>query len=53
MPLTMQPNFEDMSCRMIFGQHPPPLEQDEAARQPCLAACATAVPGAVRCHKLD
>jgi len=23
MPLTMEPNFEDLSCRMVFGQAPP------------------------------
>ncbi|XP_019704779.2 beta-carotene isomerase D27, chloroplastic [Elaeis guineensis] len=23
MPINMVPNFEDMSCEMIFGQHPP------------------------------
>ncbi|KAJ6802074.1 beta-carotene isomerase D27, chloroplastic [Iris pallida] len=33
MPLYMVPNFEDMSCEMIFGQHPP--EDDPALKQPC------------------
>ena len=35
-PFTMQPNFEDMSCKMIFGQHPPALEAEAIYRQPCL-----------------
>jgi Beta-carotene isomerase D27-like, C-terminal len=35
-PLTMTPNFEDLSCEMIFGQLPPPLETEAAYQQPCL-----------------
>jgi len=35
-PLTMVPNFEDFSCEMIFGQPPPPLETEDAYKQPCL-----------------
>ncbi|MDJ1181760.1 DUF4033 domain-containing protein [Roseofilum casamattae] len=35
-PLTMNPNFEDFSCDMIFGQTPPALEQEEVFQQPCL-----------------
>uniref|UniRef100_A0A0E0LQK1 Beta-carotene isomerase D27-like C-terminal domain-containing protein n=1 Tax=Oryza punctata TaxID=4537 RepID=A0A0E0LQK1_ORYPU len=35
LPLTMNPNFEDMSCEMIYGQVPPPLEEDPASKQPC------------------
>eukprot|EP01018_Ginkgo_biloba_P019522 Gb_02232 [translate_table: standard] len=34
-PVTMTPNFEDMSCEMVFGQHPPPMEEDPALKQPC------------------
>eukprot|EP00271_Cylindrocystis_brebissonii_P014304 TRINITY_DN35621_c0_g1_i1.p1 TRINITY_DN35621_c0_g1~~TRINITY_DN35621_c0_g1_i1.p1 ORF type:complete len:300 (+),score=48.25 TRINITY_DN35621_c0_g1_i1:226-1125(+) len=43
LPLTMTPNFEDMSCEMIFGQQPPPLEEDPALQQPCYAVelCST------------
>ena len=41
-PLTMTPNFEDYSCDMTFGQMPPPLETEEAYRQPCLKECPTA-----------
>ncbi|XP_031095194.1 beta-carotene isomerase D27, chloroplastic-like [Ipomoea triloba] len=37
LPLTMNPNFEDMSCEMVFGQPPPPYEQDPVAKQPCFA----------------
>lgn len=37
-PLTMTPNFEDYSCEMVFGQVAPPLEQEAAYNQPCLAA---------------
>ncbi|XP_062181928.1 beta-carotene isomerase D27, chloroplastic-like [Phragmites australis] len=35
MPFYMSPNFEDMSCEMIFGQQPP--EDDPALKQPCFA----------------
>jgi hypothetical protein len=43
-PLTMTPNFEDMSCEMVFGQPPPPLETEDAYRQPCLVQdCDTAI----------
>lgn len=41
------------SLQMVFGKRPPPLSEDPAAQQPCLASCATAVVGAARCHKLD
>uniref|UniRef100_A0A0E0BKP8 Beta-carotene isomerase D27-like C-terminal domain-containing protein n=1 Tax=Oryza glumipatula TaxID=40148 RepID=A0A0E0BKP8_9ORYZ len=33
MKVYMSPNFEDMSCEMIFGQQPP--EDDPALKQPC------------------
>ncbi|KAI5077287.1 hypothetical protein GOP47_0007111 [Adiantum capillus-veneris] len=36
--VAMIPNFEDMSCDMIFGQAPIPLEQDPAMSQPCYKA---------------
>jgi Beta-carotene isomerase D27-like, C-terminal len=35
-PLTMTPNFEDLSCEMVFGQMPSPLQEEEAYQQPCL-----------------
>ena len=55
MPLYMEPNFDDLSCRMVFGQAAPPLEEDPVtAQQPCLAGCSTATAGSgKRCHKLD
>lgn len=37
LPLTMNPNFEDLSCEMIFGQAPPPIEEDKVYMQPCFA----------------
>ncbi|MED6182088.1 Beta-carotene isomerase d27, chloroplastic [Stylosanthes scabra] len=39
MPLTMIPNFDDMSCEMIFGKDPPPLSDDPALKQPCYQLC--------------
>lgn len=42
LPLTVKPNHEDMSCEFIFGQEPPPLEQDEALLFPCRVDCKTA-----------
>ncbi|RAL50950.1 hypothetical protein DM860_005306 [Cuscuta australis] len=54
LPLTMNPNFEDMSCEMVFGQEPPPFEQDPVAKQPCLAGiCSMANPSSDVCHKLQ
>ncbi|MDS3860703.1 DUF4033 domain-containing protein [Thermosynechococcaceae cyanobacterium BACA0444] len=35
-PLTMSPDFEDLSCAMVFGQMPLPFNEEEAAQQPCL-----------------
>lgn len=37
-PLTMTPNFEDLSCEMAFGQKPPPLGTEAVYHQPCLAS---------------
>ncbi len=37
-PLTLTPNFEDLSCEMVFGQMPPALETEDAYNQPCLIA---------------
>ncbi|CAA2974234.1 beta-carotene isomerase D27, chloroplastic-like isoform X2 [Olea europaea var. sylvestris] len=39
MPTTMVPNFEDMSCEMIFGQQPPPPASDPAFTQQCYKQC--------------
>ena len=33
--MTMEPNFEDGSCKMIWGQAPPPLQEDKAMQEPC------------------
>ena len=52
-PLTMIPNFEDLSCEMIFGKIPPPPEADVAYQQPCLEGqCPTANLTATACPKL-
>lgn len=52
MPLTMEPNFETLGCRMVFGQTPPPLEEDPAFLQSCFATCPSANPRADVCPKL-
>eukprot|EP01023_Acetabularia_acetabulum_P059840 TRINITY_DN7194_c0_g1_i2.p1 TRINITY_DN7194_c0_g1~~TRINITY_DN7194_c0_g1_i2.p1 ORF type:complete len:279 (-),score=24.17 TRINITY_DN7194_c0_g1_i2:375-1211(-) len=39
LPLTMNPDFENLSCEMIFGQSPPPAEEDPASNQPCFSIC--------------
>ncbi|KAM3248576.1 beta-carotene isomerase D27, chloroplastic isoform X1 [Capsicum annuum] len=39
MPVNMVPNFDDMSCEMIFGQDPPPPNTDPAFMQPCYKLC--------------
>lgn len=54
LPLTMNPNFEDMSCDMIYGQVPPPFEEDPVSNQPCYASlCSMANPTSKICHKLQ
>lgn len=54
LPLTMNPNFEDMSCEMVYGQVPPPFEEDPVAKQPCLAdICTIANPSSSFCPKLQ
>lgn len=55
MPLTMEPSFEDMSCKMIFGKMPLPLEEDPVYKQACLKECSTAklISDNTRCYKLD
>nr|KYP48632.1 hypothetical protein KK1_029694 [Cajanus cajan] len=39
MSINMIPNFDDMSCEMIFGQDPPESIDDPALRQPCFKLC--------------
>ncbi|RID44468.1 hypothetical protein BRARA_I01257 [Brassica rapa] len=54
LPLTMNPNFDDMSCEMIYGQVPPSFEDDPATKQPCLAdICSIANPSSPICPKLQ
>ncbi|GMP96808.1 hypothetical protein CsSME_00045294 [Camellia sinensis var. sinensis] len=56
LPLTMIPNFEDMSCEMVYGQVPPPFEEDPVSKQPCYADISTgslANPSSTVCHKLQ
>ncbi|GJP30986.1 hypothetical protein CLOM_g7568 [Closterium sp. NIES-68] len=54
-PLTMEPNFEDFSCRMVFGLPPPPPSADPALHQPCIAtSCPVArLDTDVPCHQLQ
>lgn len=54
LPLTMIPNFEDMSCEMVYGQVPPPFEEDPVAKQPCFAdICPVANVNSTICPKLQ
>ena len=56
LPLTMDPNFEDLSCEMIFGQRAPPVEQDAVYGQPCfLSQCSVAKQrdSSIACPKID
>lgn len=52
MPLSMEPNVEDLSCTMVFGKEPTPWAEDELREQPCFATCATASKGGGACPKL-
>lgn len=52
MPLSMEPNMEDLSCTMVFGKEPTAWEEDELKEQPCFASCATASSGSAACPKL-
>nr|XP_043638536.1 beta-carotene isomerase D27, chloroplastic-like [Erigeron canadensis] len=38
-PVNMVPNFDDMSCEIIFGQDPPAQEDDPAFKKPCYKLC--------------
>ncbi|XP_011079931.1 beta-carotene isomerase D27, chloroplastic [Sesamum indicum] len=38
-PINMVPNFEDMSCEMIFGEEPPDQSLDPAFTHPCYKQC--------------
>nr|UXN85564.1 D27 isomerase [Crocus sativus] len=53
LPLTMTPNFEDMSCDMVYGQEPPPFDEDPVSNQPCYAnICTIANLNSTTCPKL-
>ncbi|XP_004493731.1 beta-carotene isomerase D27, chloroplastic [Cicer arietinum] len=39
MPVNMVPNFDDMSCEMIFGQDPPASTDDPSLKTPCYKQC--------------
>ncbi|PZO38486.1 MAG: DUF4033 domain-containing protein [Pseudanabaena frigida] len=53
-PLTMKPNFEDLSCEMIFGQAPLAPEDDPDYHQSCLQLqCPTASMSSSACPKLN
>lgn len=52
-PLTMTPNFEDLSCEMVFGKFPPALEEEPVYHQPCLTSrCAMASSELESCPKV-
>ncbi|XP_065632498.1 beta-carotene isomerase D27, chloroplastic-like [Quercus suber] len=54
LPLTMIPNFEDMSCEMVYGQVPPQFEEDPVSKQPCYAdICSISNPSSSVCPKLQ
>ncbi|MGK7911214.1 MAG: DUF4033 domain-containing protein [Synechococcus sp.] len=51
-PLTMTPNFEDMSCTMVFGQQAAQPADDPAFSEPCLVGqCDIANSRAAACPK--
>ncbi|XVE73036.1 hypothetical protein DITRI_Ditri11bG0085800 [Diplodiscus trichospermus] len=49
MPVNMVPNFDDMSCEMIFGQNPPASNDDPALKQPCYKLCRAKQKHTVKC----
>ncbi len=52
-PLAMTPNFEDLSCEMVFGQMPLPLTDEPLSQHPCLKSrCAMADPTAAVCPNI-
>ena len=53
-PLTLTPDFEDMSCKMVFGQKALPPSQDPAFIEPCFAGqCNITLPRAKACPKVS
>lgn len=54
LPLSMKPNFEDLSCEMIFGQMPSKFDEDPTYAQPCfLSKCSLAPSQLLPCPKVD
>ncbi|CAG9464934.1 unnamed protein product [Pedinophyceae sp. YPF-701] len=54
MPLTMEPDFETLGCKMTFGKVPPTVDEDEGLRDmPCYADCPASRADVVPCHKLS
>lgn len=53
LPLTMNPNFETLECEMIFGQPPPPIEEDPVYNQPCFSVCNIGSASSQVCPKID
>ncbi|GLJ24868.1 hypothetical protein SUGI_0475560 [Cryptomeria japonica] len=51
-PMTLTPNFDDMSCEIVFGKIPPPIEEDPAFRQPCYNLCKLKKPHTDNCAEL-
>lgn len=52
-PLTLTPNFEDMSCEMVFGHPAPPIEEEPIYNQSCLVGeCQIAQPKAPACPQM-
>ena len=49
----MNPNFETLECEMIFGQSPPPLEEDPVYNQPCFSVCNIGSDEKKVCPKID
>ncbi len=53
-PLTMVPNFEDLSCEMTFGQAPDPAAEEVLMQQPCLVSlCPHSAPSAPVCPSIQ
>lgn len=53
LPLTMNPNFDDLSCDMIFGQAPPPLEEDPVYTRSCFVPQCSLAATVEPCPKTD
>ncbi|NJK40673.1 MAG: DUF4033 domain-containing protein [Acaryochloridaceae cyanobacterium SU_2_1] len=52
-PLTLTPNFEDLSCEMVFGHPAPDIETEAVYHQPCLRErCTIAQPRAAACPQV-